>query len=94
MCLPELLVDVVIINGDTAKLSVTSAALCHHVHGVSCQSHITGCDVMFFCDVIGLQIKDVAVEEHKGPDCVAETRSELRVVAKEENDFDVSINHV
>lgn len=49
---------------------------------------------MFSCHVIGLQIKDVAVIEHKGPDCVAETRSELRVVAKEENDFDLSINHV
>lgn len=68
MCLPELLMDVVIIKGDTDKLSVVA---------VSCQIHVTGCDVMLSCHVIGLLIADVAVKtEHSGLDCMAKMRSE------------------
>lgn len=94
MCLPELLMDVVIIKGDTVKVSVISAAPCYFC-SVGCQIHATTCDVMFSCHVIGLLIKDVADIEHNGLDCLAKAGSELRIVAKEEeNDFDLSLNHV
>lgn len=56
MCLPELLMDVMIIKGDTIKLSLIVAVPCHF-YSVSCQIHIMGCDVMFSCHVIGPLIK-------------------------------------
>lgn len=74
MCLPELVMDVVITKGDTVKLSVISAALCHF-GSVSRQIHVTGCNVMFSCHVIGLLIKDVADKEHNRLDCVAKART-------------------
>lgn len=51
MCLPRLLMDAVIIKGDTIKLSVISAAP-WHLYSVRYQIHITGCDVMYslLCD--------------------------------------------
>lgn len=94
MCLPELLMDVVILKGDMLKVSVISAAPCYF-YSVSCQIHVTGCDVMFSCHVIGLLIKDMADIEHNGLDCLAMAGSELRMMAEEEeNDFDLSLNHV
>ena len=85
MCLPELLMDLVIIKGVTVKLSVVSAAP-RHSYIVSFQIHVMGCDVMFSCHVIGLLIKDVADIEHNGLNCIAKVRSELHVVAKEEEE--------
>lgn len=77
MCLPELLMDVMIIKGDTVKLSVISAAP-RGSYIVSCQIHVTGRDVMFFlpCDLRRL-IKDVADKEHNRLDFMAKVRSEL-----------------
>lgn len=83
MCLPELLMDAVIIKGDRVKLSVITTAP-FHFHSVSCQIHVTGCDVMFSCHVIGLLIKDMADIKHNRLDCVAKARTELVIVAKEE----------
>ena len=91
MCLPELLMDVAIIKGDTVKLSVISAARCHF----DTVSAVTGCDVIFSCHVTGLLIKDVADREHNGPDCVAQAGSEEKEEEEgEETDFDLSLSLV
>lgn len=64
MCLPERLMDLVIIKGDRVKLSVIPAAP-RQSYVVSCQIDVTGCDVMFSCHVIWLLIKDMAQTEHR-----------------------------
>lgn len=51
MCLPELLMEVVTVEGDTVGLSVISSRS-RLPSSVSCQSHVTGCDVTFSCHVM------------------------------------------
>lgn len=61
MCLPELLMDCVIIKGDALR----------QCYIVSRHIDVTGCDVMFSCYAIWLLIKDMA-ETKPRLDCMAE----------------------